>query len=208
MRRRLRGQHQGPKVARHHSPRAADPGESGPPRRGRRRPAGRRRRRLPDPDAGRAAARLGRRARADAAAARPLCRGHVLPAADEQARAITPSSMFEHYIAAEGQTLVGWRDVPTDTTGLGKTRDRDDAGDPPGDRRRQPVDPRPGRVRAQDPDDPQADPEQRPRAGGEARHCRGSATSTCRPSPPGRWSTRACCWRRRSAASTTTCAIR
>ncbi len=28
--------------------------------------------------------------------------------------------LFEHYIAAEGQTLLGWRDVPTDTTGLGK----------------------------------------------------------------------------------------
>src|SRR5690348_2178657 len=28
--------------------------------------------------------------------------------------------LFEHYIAAEGQSLLGWRDVPTDTTGLGK----------------------------------------------------------------------------------------
>jgi glutamate synthase (NADPH/NADH) large chain len=28
--------------------------------------------------------------------------------------------LFEHYIAAEGQTLLGWRDVPTDTTGLGR----------------------------------------------------------------------------------------
>jgi glutamate synthase (NADPH/NADH) large chain len=28
---------------------------------------------------------------------------------------------FEHFIAIEGQTLIGWRDVPVDTTGLGKT---------------------------------------------------------------------------------------
>jgi glutamate synthase (NADPH) large chain len=27
--------------------------------------------------------------------------------------------MLEHYTAAEGQSLLGWRDVPTDTTGLG-----------------------------------------------------------------------------------------
>ena len=28
--------------------------------------------------------------------------------------------LFEHYITAEGQSLLGWRDVPTDLTGLGK----------------------------------------------------------------------------------------
>ena len=28
--------------------------------------------------------------------------------------------LLEHYIAAEGQSLLGWRDVPTDLTGLGK----------------------------------------------------------------------------------------
>ncbi|MBM3629193.1 MAG: glutamate synthase subunit alpha, partial [Alphaproteobacteria bacterium] len=28
---------------------------------------------------------------------------------------------FEHFIRVEGQKLVGWRDVPTDTTGLGAT---------------------------------------------------------------------------------------
>ena len=37
---------------------------------------------------------------------------------DLQARAIAVDH-FEHFIAAEGQNLVGWRDVPTDTTGLG-----------------------------------------------------------------------------------------
>src|SRR5689334_3791502 len=28
--------------------------------------------------------------------------------------------LFEHYITAEGQSLLGWRDVPTDLTGLGE----------------------------------------------------------------------------------------
>ncbi len=28
---------------------------------------------------------------------------------------------FEHFIRVEGQTLIGWRDVPIDTSGLGKT---------------------------------------------------------------------------------------
>src|SRR6516162_4706005 len=36
----------------------------------------------------------------------------------ERARAIAVAHV-EHFIHAEGQTLVGWRDVPTDTTGLG-----------------------------------------------------------------------------------------
>src|SRR5262249_28983799 len=29
-------------------------------------------------------------------------------------------TQFEHFVAIEGQTLLGWRDVPTDTEGLGK----------------------------------------------------------------------------------------
>src|SRR5437773_1736863 len=39
---------------------------------------------------------------------------------DERARAIAIEHV-EGYIKAEGQTLIGWRDVPTDTTGLGAT---------------------------------------------------------------------------------------
>src|SRR5215469_12755992 len=38
---------------------------------------------------------------------------------DDQAREFA-IRLFEHYIAAEGQSLLGWREVPTDTTGLGK----------------------------------------------------------------------------------------
>ena len=37
---------------------------------------------------------------------------------DERARAIATRHV-EHFIHAEGQTLIGWRDVPTDTSGLG-----------------------------------------------------------------------------------------
>ena len=115
LRRRLRGQHQGPEVARHHPPGPADPGQSRPSRRGRRRPAGRRRRRLHDPDARRACCATGR--------ARPAstCRapGHYAVAMcflpqDEKARAFAVKRL-EHFIKVEGQTLVGWRDVPTDT---------------------------------------------------------------------------------------------
>src|SRR5246127_4737867 len=39
---------------------------------------------------------------------------------DERARAIAVEHL-EHFIRAEGQTLIGWRDVPTDTSGLGAT---------------------------------------------------------------------------------------
>jgi glutamate synthase (NADPH/NADH) large chain len=39
---------------------------------------------------------------------------------DERARTIAKEHV-EGYIPAEGQTLIGWRDVPTDTTGLGTT---------------------------------------------------------------------------------------
>ncbi|HTI87045.1 MAG TPA: glutamate synthase subunit alpha, partial [Alphaproteobacteria bacterium] len=37
---------------------------------------------------------------------------------DEKTRDVAVKH-FEHFIKTEGQTLVGWRDVPTDTTGLG-----------------------------------------------------------------------------------------
>jgi glutamate synthase (NADPH/NADH) large chain len=38
---------------------------------------------------------------------------------DERARAIAVEHV-EHFIRAEGQSLIGWRDLPTDTTGLGE----------------------------------------------------------------------------------------
>src|SRR6185295_5004223 len=39
---------------------------------------------------------------------------------DQKAREIIVKQ-FEHFIRVEGQTVIGWRDVPVDTTGLGKT---------------------------------------------------------------------------------------
>ncbi len=55
----------------------------------------------------------------DPAGARRLCRRDVLSAAGRTRRAISRSRHIEHFIRAEGQSLLGWRDVPTDTTGLG-----------------------------------------------------------------------------------------
>ena len=68
--------------------------------------------------------------------------------------------LFEHYITTEGQTLLGWREVPIDMEGLGRRVIRNDAGDPPGDRDRQSEDQGSGRIRAEDTHDPQADPQQ------------------------------------------------
>ena len=99
--------------------RPADPRQSRPSRRGRRRPADGRRRRLPDPDAGRAAARLGRAARHRIAGARPLCRRDVLSADGRDRRARSPWRMSSGSCAPRGRALLAWRDVPTDTTGLG-----------------------------------------------------------------------------------------
>ena len=87
---------------------------------------------------------------------------------------------IEHLIQAEGQSLLGWRDVPTDTDRARRAGDRDDADDPAGDRRRRPGARRSGRVRAQDPDDPQAGAEQRRRRSPHSTVCRACPSSTCR----------------------------
>ena len=174
MRHRFRRQHQGTKIARHRRARSADPGQSRPSRRGRGRSAGRRRRRLPDPDAGRAAARLGGPPGPDLAAARPLCRRDVLSAVgrtgachrDRACRAFHPRR------GPDAGRLARRADRHDRARRSGH---RDDAVDQPGDRRLQPRDRRSGRLRAQDPDDPQAGAEQRrrdgraPRAAGVAR---------------------------------------
>ncbi|MGB8275832.1 MAG: glutamate synthase large subunit [Alphaproteobacteria bacterium] len=46
--------------------------------------------------------------------------GHVFLPKDKAARRAC-EALVEHYIAAEGQTLLGWRDVPVDGRGLGVT---------------------------------------------------------------------------------------
>ena len=117
---------------------------------------------------------------------------------------------FEHFVAKPKarRCSAGATCRPT-PTGLGKTRDRDDAGHPPGHRRR-----RAPSIRDQDAFERKILAIRKQMlnnicaAGREARSARRCANSTCRRSRPGPSSTRACCWRRRSAASTRICRIR
>jgi glutamate synthase (NADPH/NADH) large chain len=105
-----------------------------------------------------------------------------MPQNDEARDFIT--GQFEKFIAKEGQRLIGWRDVPTTEDGLGKA------------------------VLASMPMIRQCFIARGENcADQDAFACRRSPSSTCRASPAAPWSTRACCWRTRSAASTTTCAI-
>ena len=174
VRRRLRGQHQGPQVARHHPPGPADPGQSRPSRRRRRRPAGGRRRGLPDPDPRRPAARLGAQGGRRPAAARPLRRRHVLPAAGRGgARVRGQAARAFHQGRGPEAGRLARRADRHDRPRQGG--DRAHAGDPPGDRRPRPQARRPGRLRAQDPGHPQADPEPAGRSGEEAQAARPDA---------------------------------
>ena len=95
------------------------------------------------------------------------------------------TARLERFIEIEGQILLGWRDVPTDPAGLGEAVLESHAGDPPGDRCARPAHRRPGRVRAQDPDDPQADPESAVASSPRSATFPASRTSTFRPSPAG-----------------------
>ena len=157
MRRRLRGQYQGQKVARGGRLRPGDPGQSRSSRRRGRRSHGRRRRRLPDPDSGRPAARLGGGSGRRSAGAGRLRGGHVLPApgrghprsGDRPVRAFHPGRgpASDRLARRAG----GYR-------GPGRGGARNDAPDPPGDRGQRIVHPRPGRLRAQASGHPQTDP--------------------------------------------------
>jgi hypothetical protein len=125
---------------------------------------------------------------------------------DEAARAFA-IARFEHFGKVEGQSLIGWRDVPVDLTGLGKTviatmpvirqaiigrgkkiTDQD-------------------AFRAQDPGDPQADAEPARRSGQEAQPARADRVlhAVLLDAHRGLQGPAA---RPRSRASTTTCAIR
>ena len=119
---------------------------------------------------------------------------------DEKARAIAIEHV-EHFVRAEGQTLLAWRDVATDTTGLGARV----------------IETMPWIAQAIVAASPEVSDQDaferkiltirkqvlnRVVAMSERRACRRSANSTCRPSRPARSSTRACSWRRRSRAST------
>ena len=172
VRRRLRGQHQGPQVPRHHPPGPAHPGQSRPSRRRRRRSAGRRRRRLHDPDARRPAARLGAQGRRRPAASPATTPSPCASCRRTRRRAHFAVKRLEHFIKVEGQKLgrlarrADRHDRPR------RRRDRAHAGDPAGDRRPRHEARRPGRLRAQDPGDPQADPEPAGRPREEAQAAR------------------------------------
>ena len=74
-------------------------------------------------------------ARRRPAAAGRLRRGHVLPAAGRAGARLRDQAVRALHRQVEGQTLLGWRDVPTDTDGPRQGRARRDAGDPPGHHR-------------------------------------------------------------------------
>ena len=147
------------------------PGQPRPPRRRRRRPAGGRRRGLPDPDPRRPAARLGPQGGRRPAAARPLRRGHVLPAAGREGARLRhqAAGALRQGREAEAGGLARRADRHHRP---GQGRDRAHAGDQDGDRRPRPQARRPGRLRAQDPGDPQADPEPAGRSREEAQAAR------------------------------------
>ena len=111
---------------------------------------------------------------------------------------------IERAIAAEGQVLLGWRDVPTEQPGLSEAHEGSRAGDPAGVRRARLARHGPGRARAQALRHPQ---ERGPRDPGAAT-CATARSSTCRRSRRARSSTRACCSRTRSASTTSTCSDR
>ena len=87
-----------------------------------------------------------------------------------------------HFVAAEGQTLLGWRDVPVDHAVARRQHPADRAGDPPVLHRARRQLPRCRRVRAQALRHPQAVPQidPRPRAAGGQRP---STSPACRPAP-------------------------
>ncbi len=59
--------------------------------------------------------------RSEPAAARPLRSRHVLSCRRTSRARDFAIRRFGHFVKVEGQILLGWRDVPTDTTGLGQT---------------------------------------------------------------------------------------
>ena len=142
------------------------------------------------------------------AAARRICGRHVLPAAGRRGarRRHPPASSTSSRV--EGQPLLGWRDVPTDTTGLGEAVIETMPVI------RQAIIGRGPKITDQDAFERKLlairkqTQNNLARAGEQSGTCPACASSTCRPSRPAPWSTRACCSRHRSAASTRTCATR
>ena len=169
MRRRLRGQYQGQEIPGGHRLRARNSSQSRPSRGGGRRPAGRRRRRLSDPNPRSSAARLGRARGPRTSRAGRLRRGDVFPAArrgyaqrgDRPVRTLHPGRGPDPGRLARGADR---------HHGSRPRRRGADAGDPPGHRRAGAGRGGPGRLRAQAAGHPQADAEPARRTGGEVRH--------------------------------------
>ena len=180
LRRGLRRGHEGPEVARDREPGPHRAEEPAPPRGLRLRGQHRRRRRHPHPDAPRLP-----RARDAAPWASPFpppgaLRGRASSSCRAtRARRRRARRSSRAIVAEEGQSLLGWRDVPTDDSPIGPTARSVE----PGFRQvfvgRGPARARPRRVRAQALRDPQA----RRARGGAPAGSPSKDTSTCRACP-------------------------
>ena len=114
----------------------------------------------------------------DSAAARPICRGHVLSAARSQGARDRGQAVraFHQGRRPEAARLARRADRSRRPR---QDRARSHAADPPGDHRRGPAHQGPGRLRAQAAGHPQADPEPAGRAGQEAQAAGHHRSSTC-----------------------------
>ena len=110
----------GHKTHDHHPPGAGDPHQPRSPRRGRRRPAAGRRRRQPDPDPRPRCSATGRSRARSRCRRRATTRWRCASCRRTPRRATSSSGSSRSSSPSEGQTLIGWRDVPTDHDGLGK----------------------------------------------------------------------------------------
>ncbi len=111
---------------------------------------------------------------------------------DEKARTFAVKRL-EHFVKVEKQKLVGWRDVPTDLTGLGKAVIASMPVIQHGDRRPRRQARRSGRASSARSWRSASRRRTRWSSLRRSTSCRACRSSTCRPSPRARWSTRACC---------------
>ena len=174
----------GAALARHRAQGAAGPDQSRAPRRLRLRGQHRRRRRHPDPDARRVPAQGRRRSRCRLPGAYGA--GLVFLPHDERDRDAI-KALIARIVDEEGQTLLGWRDVPTDNTLVGASARADAAASSSrcSSARRhagRPTAARAPAVRAQAVRHPQARRARRRRAEDQrARRAASSTSSACRP---------------------------
>ncbi len=119
----------------------------------------------------------------------------------EHASRLACEQELERAIKAEGQVLLGWRDVPVDRDmPMSPTVREKAAADPPDLHRPRPGHHRPRRARAEAVRDPQ-DRQPAPSRRSSSSTARNTSCPRCRRA---RSSTRACCWPTRSASTTRT----